>query len=41
MIGVSSNDSLFSIVQLNEKGTGEESTLVRRRPNSSEGENLV
>ena len=41
MIGVSSIDSLFSKVTIDEKGTGEESTLVRRRPDNSEGENLV
>ena len=41
MIGVSSIDSLFSDVNIDEKGTGEESTLVRRRPDNSEGENLV
>ena len=32
MIGVSSIDSLFSKVKNDEKGTGEESTLGRRRP---------
>ena len=41
MIGVSFIDSLFSKVKIDEKGTGEESTLVRRRPYNSEGENLV
>ena len=41
MIGVSSIDSLFSLVKIDEKGTGEESTLVRRRHNISKGENLV
>ena len=41
MIGVSSIDSLFSKVEIDEKGTVEESTLGRRRPNISEGENLV
>ena len=41
MIGVSSIDSLFSKVNIDEKGTGEDSTLGRRRPNISEGENLV
>ena len=41
MIGVSFIDSLFSKVKNDEKGTGEESTLGRRRPNISEGENLV
>ena len=32
VIGVSSIDSLFSKIKIDEKGTGEESTLVRRRP---------
>ena len=41
MIGVSSIDSLFSKVNINEEGTGEESTLGRRHPNISEGEKLV
>ena len=41
MIGVSSIDSLFSKVKIDEKGIGEESTLARRRPDNSEGENLV
>ena len=41
MIGVSSIDSLFSKNKIDEKGTGEESTLGRRRPNILEGENLV
>ena len=41
MIGVSSIDFLFSKVNIDEKGTREESTLGRRRPNISEGENLV
>ena len=41
MIGVSYIDSLFSKVKIDEKGTGEESTLARRRPYDSEGENLV
>ena len=40
MIGVSSIDSLFSNIKLDEKGTEEESTLARRRPHSSECENL-
>ena len=40
MIGVSSIYSLFK-VKNDEKGTGEESTLGRRRPNISEGENLI
>ena len=40
MIGVSSIDSLFSNIKLNEKGTEEESTLVRMHPHNSEGENL-
>src|SRR6266498_1180720 len=41
MIGVSSSDSLFSKFKIDNKGTGEESTLARRRPDNSEGENLV
>ena len=41
MISVSSIDSLFSKNKIDEKGTGEYSTLGRRRPNISEGENLV
>ena len=41
MIGVSSIDSLFSKVKIDEKWTGEESTLARRRPDNSEGENRV
>ena len=41
MIGVSSIDSLFSKFKIDEKGTGEESTLVRRRPYDLEVENLV
>ena len=32
MIGVSSIDSLFSKIKIDEKGTEEESTLVKRRP---------
>ena len=41
MIGVSSIDSFFSKINIDRKGTGEESTLARRRPDNSEGENLV
>ena len=41
MIGVSSIDSLFSKFKIDEKGTREESTLVRRHPYDSKGENLV
>ena len=41
MIGVSFIDSLFSIIKIDEKGTGEEPTLVRRDPCDWEGENLV
>ena len=40
MIGVSSIDSLFCKIKIDDKGTEEESTLVRRRPHNSEGENL-
>ena len=36
MIGVSSIDSLFNKVEIDEKGTIEESTLGRRSPNISE-----
>ena len=41
MIGVSSIDSLFIKDKNVEKGTGEESTLSRTRPDNSEGENLI
>ena len=41
MIGASSIDSLFSKIKNDEKGTGEESTLGKRCPNISQGENLV
>mgnify|MGYP005836259353 CR=1 FL=1 len=41
VIGVYSIDSLFSKIKIGEKGTGEESTLVRRRPYDLEAENLV
>ena len=41
MIGVSSIDSLFSKLKIDEKGTGDESTLGRRPPNISEGEILL
>ena len=41
MIGVSSIDSLFSNIKLNDKGMEEESTLATGRPHNSEGENLV
>ena len=41
MIGVSSIDSLCNKFKIDEKGTGEESTLVRRRPYDLKGENLV
>ena len=37
MIGVSSIDSLFSKIQIDDKGTEEESTIARRRPDNSEG----
>ena len=40
MIGVSPIESLFSNIKLDEKGTGDESTLARRRPNCSEGDDL-
>ena len=35
MIGVSSIDSLFSKIKIDNKGTEEESTLARRRPKNS------
>jgi hypothetical protein len=41
VIGVSPIDSLFSKIKIDDKGTGEESTLARRRPDNLEGENLV
>ena len=41
MIGVSSIDSLCSKIKIDNKGTGEESTLARRHPDNSEGENLI
>ena len=41
IIGVSSIDSLFSKIKIDNKGTEEESALVRRRPDNSESENLV
>jgi hypothetical protein len=41
MIGTTPIDSLFSKIKIYDKGTGEESTLARRRPDNSEGENLV
>ena len=40
MIGVSSMYSLFSKTKIDEKGTEEESTLARRRPDNLEGEKL-
>ena len=40
MIGVSFIDSLFSKIQIDDKGTKEESTLARRCPDDSDGENL-
>ena len=36
MIDVTCIESLFSNVNLDKDGTGDESTLVRRRPNDSE-----
>ncbi len=41
MIGFYSIDSLFSKFEIDNKGTREDSTLARRRPDNSEGENLV
>jgi hypothetical protein len=40
MIGVSPIESLFSDIKLDEKGTEDESTLARRRPNYLEGDDL-
>jgi hypothetical protein len=40
MIGTTPIESLFSNIKFDEKGTGDESTLVRRRPNCSEGDDL-
>ena len=39
-VGVSSIYSLFSKIKIDDEGIEEESTLVRRRPDNSEGENL-
>jgi hypothetical protein len=41
VIVVSSIDSLFSKIKIDDKGTGEESTLARRRPDNLEGEILM
>ena len=41
MIGVSSTDSLFSKVKIDDKRTEEESTLARKRPHNLVGEDLV
>ena len=41
MIVVSSIDSLFSNIKIDDRWTKVESTLARRRPHNSEGENLV
>ena len=40
MIVVSSIDSLFSNIKIDNEWTELESTLARRRPNNLEGENL-
>ena len=40
MIRVSSFNSLFSKIKIDDKWTEEESTLARGRPDNSEGENL-
>ena len=40
VIGVSSIDSLFSKIKIDDKGTEEESTLATGHPDNSEGENL-
>ena len=40
MIGVTPIETLFSNIKLDEKGTGDESTLARRSPNCLEGDDL-
>ena len=40
MIGVKPIEPLFSNIKLDEKGTGDESTLARRRPNCLEGDDF-
>ena len=40
-MGVSSIDSLFTNIKIDDRRTQEDSTLVRRRPNNLEGENIV
>jgi hypothetical protein len=40
MIGVSPIESLSSNIKLDDNGTGDESTLARRHPNCSEGDDL-
>jgi hypothetical protein len=40
MIGVTPIESLLNNINLDEKGTRDESTLSRRRPNCSEGDDL-
>jgi hypothetical protein len=40
VIGVTPIESLFDNIKLYEKGTGDESTLARRRPNNLDGEDL-
>ena len=41
MIGVSSIDSVFSKIKIDDKGTEEESTLARTCPDNLEGEMLL
>ena len=41
MIGVTPIEYLFSNLKLYEKGSGQESTLARRRPDNLEAENLA
>ena len=41
MIGVTPIESSFSDIKLDEKGTGDESTLARRHHNCSEGDDLT
>jgi hypothetical protein len=40
MIGVTPIETLFSNIKLDDKGTRDESTIIRRRPNCSEGDDL-
>ena len=40
MIGVTPIESLLANIKLDQDGTGNESTLSRRRPNNLEGDDL-